>query len=62
MKTFKNLGKIGLRVILNASQRGKGVALYLDKKICETFGIRAGDRVEVELLDLYKEELKREEA
>jgi hypothetical protein len=62
MKTQIPKGKIGLKPLLRVSRHGAGNYLYLPKKICETYDIDAGDCIEVELLEHYKEEFREEEA
>lgn len=62
MKTHKNIGKIGLRTLLTVSRHGTGIYIHLPKKICDTYDVSAGDRIEVELLDHFKEEFRKEEA
>jgi len=39
---------------LPVSSRGEGLCLYLPKDICELYGLIAGDRLTVKMLDHYR--------
>lgn len=54
MKLWKVVREIKERRTLNVSSHGKGLYLYLPKDLCEIYGINGGDRVKVQLLELFK--------
>ena len=61
IKQWKSTQIIDERRTLNVSSHGKGLYLYLPKDLCEVYGINTGDRVKVQLLDLFKRERPKEE-
>jgi len=57
MNLTSNLDKIKdlkLKPVLRVSQRGAALYLYIPKDIVEVCGVRAGDKIEVELRTLYR--------
>ena len=52
-KRFENKGPIVGRFVVKVSSRGAGVSLYISKSLCETFNIKPGDRLHIDILDHY---------
>jgi hypothetical protein len=46
---------------LPVSSRGSGLCLYLPKDICQVYGLIAGDRLTVKMLDHYRKIREQEE-
>jgi len=67
MEQFEEIGKVGLTLLMTVSARGSGFYLYIPKGVCDTFGIRVGDRLEVQIgkirrLKTVKQEAEKVEA
>jgi len=61
VKKWKVVREIKERRTLNVSTHGRGLYLYLPKDLCEIYGIIGGDRVKVQLLDLFRVDYEGEE-
>lgn len=53
-KKWKLTREIKELITLSVSGSGGGQYLYLPKKLCEQYDINAGDRVKVQLRELFK--------
>lgn len=53
-KKWKHIREIKELLTLNVSGHGTGLYLYLPKDLVEQYDITAGDRVKVQLRDLFK--------
>jgi len=60
-KKWKVVREIKERRTLNVSTHGRGLYLYLPKDLCEVYEINGGDRVKVQLLELFKPDYSEEE-
>jgi len=61
VKKWKVVREIKERRTLNVSTHGRGLYLYLPKDLCEVYEINGGDRVKVQLLELFKRDHSEEE-
>jgi len=61
VKKWKPAGEIKVETILHVSATGEGLALFLPKRLCETYDIIGGDQVKVELKTLFKRDWTGEE-
>jgi len=62
LEEFEEIGKVGLTLLMTVSARGTGFYLYIPKGVCDTFGIRVGDRLEVQIGKIRRLKTAREEA
>jgi len=46
--------KVGLEILLRTTQRGSGIYAYLPQDVCNVFGIRAGDRLQVKIVARHR--------
>jgi len=53
-KKWKFTREIKELLTLSVSGSGGGLYLYLPKKLCEQYDVTAGDRVKVQLRELFK--------
>jgi len=53
-KDLEKIGTLGVVVLCDVSAMGSGLYMRLDKKLWETYGILAGDRIEVRLQAHYR--------
>jgi len=53
-KKWKQAREIKELITLSVSGSGGGLYLYLPKKLCEQYDIIAGNRVKVQLRELFK--------
>ena len=60
-KKWKQTREIKELLTLSVSGSGGGLYLYLPKKLCEQYDIIAGDRVKVQLRDLFKRDYAKED-
>jgi len=49
MSKARRIGTLDIRILARVSTHGGGYYLYLPKDIAETYGVLAGDRIEVHL-------------
>lgn len=61
LKKWKAVREIKERRTLNVSSHGRGLYLYLPKDFCEVYDVIGGDRVKVQLLELFKRDHSEEE-
>lgn len=59
-KKWKHVREIKELITLSVSGSGGGLYLYLPKKLIEQYDINAGDRVKVQLRDLFKRDYANE--
>lgn len=59
-KKWKHSREIKELITLSVSGSGTGLYLYLPKKLCEQYDINAGDRVKVQLRELFKRDYANE--
>lgn len=50
------VGKVNELITLPVSARGDGLCLYLPKDLCNLYGLVAGDRLKVHLLEHFRKE------
>jgi len=60
-KKWKHVREIKELITLSVSGSGGGLYLYLPKKLIEQYDINAGDRVKVQLRDLFKRDYQNED-
>lgn len=60
-RKWKRAREIKELTTLSVSGHGRGLYLYLPKKLCELYDIDGGDRVKVQLRVLFKPDYEAEE-
>lgn len=60
-KKWKHKREIKETITLSVSGSGGGLYLYLPTKVCEVYDINGGDRVKVQLRELFKRDYEAEE-